>query len=1442
MIFQLLSVILYEQKSNGSLQKRLIEDVQKIYLNNDLVTPLALHQLDTLGFAYQTFRLVFTPSLITNIYGSRVTNQMLTDAKYIQADGTNWWISSGRNIYIQGAETIATAQQRFYLPVAVHDVFDIETKLSYDDYHLIIIETEDAMQNRTSVQTLDYRTVGPTVLRDANDNISEVVLDELAMVIVTSVHGEESDGNHGDEPLANYTIIVPTDIAQVIADPINFLQHATTFFYYDLFAWMNNNQPVCFASVVRETHESELSNGDLTKVFLSVGYSNGLGKSLQTKMQTEPGEALKWQGNALVTVDTSPNLRWVGNGRTILNNKGNPVKQYEPFFSTTFEYENDDALVEIGFSSVFYYDALGRTIRVEHANGTFSRTEFDAWKQLGFDENDTVLESTWYSDRGSPNPVGAEPSDPEQRAAWLAAKHANTPSQQHFDSLGRAVYTIADNGAGGTYATQTILDIENNRREIIDARNNSVMKYDYDMLSHQVHQISMDAGERFSFNDALNKQVYAWDNLKHRFKTTYDDLHRPLQQLLKEDVNNNDPERIIQFSIYGENQLNDKQLNLRTRVYQSYDQSGMSASAEYDFKGNVKYTSKQLAIEYKKLIDWNVANPLSLLHTETFSGAAFFDALSRVTELQLPDASKRHPGYNETKMLAKVDAFIPSRQQNISFVKNINYNAKGERENILYGNNTATKYEYDQKTYHLTRLLTTRNNGADIMQDLNYTFDPVSNITGVKDNAQQAIFFNNASIDPSNKFEYDAVYRLIYAQGREHAGSNNAGDQFDGDKTSFNNQRLTLPGDMNAMQRYEEKYLYDEVGNMLQMIHNAGNGAFSNKWTKLLSYNNTDNKLTQLQVSANTTDYFYDAHGNMQNLQNGSFNMNWNYADQLKQVDLGGGGIAYYVYDGNGQRVRKIIESGNLIKERIYLSNYEVYRETQNGQPNFERETIHVMDDKQRIALIETRTKGQDNGLEFLIRYQYANHLETAALELDEKAAIISYEEYYPFGSTAYQAMRNQTETSKRYRYTGKERDEESGLYYHGARYYACWLARWTAADPVGIKDGVNDFVYVQNNPVRLHDPSGLQGNDKTVQITKSKTTDPQPRFPSKGVPSPHDDGLQRALPPKGQGAEVSADIAIPDVKLAGRTKLGLVIGRTLLGDSTRRRLDFSGDFKVTPQIDALKSLPSFLPFHPAIRGDISGSGSTVSSAVGTTLPDADAAVAGFTGQLRLTGELEGVPLVSGKFSLLENITGGDTATSLSFHAHLDVGIGPVAFPHAVNLNGTGTATADDLNLHGSLFAYGPGVAVGNWDFGRKSGFEVNAHYVGLQFGPIGLGSLDPRDPVPTSPDDPPPILPHDQAAGSLSRYATVDTFSPGTSVGYTYLHANVSKKSYVGVSAGFAWKASVSHNDMSRPSVFVFDLPGVGDALKSALKYNPSSREDTPAGVYVGANLFGTF
>src|SRR5205085_1334477 len=118
------------------------------------------------------------------------------------------------------------------------------------------------------------------------------------------------------------------------------------------------------------------------------------------------------------------------------------------------------------------------------------------------------------------------------------------------------------------------------------------------------------------------------------------------------------------------------------------------------------------------------------------------------------------------------------------------------------------------------------------------------------------------------------------------------------------------------------------------------------------------------------------------------------------------------------------------------------------------------IDDKQRIALVETRTQGNDPAPQQVIRFQFGNHLGSAMLELDDQAQIISYEEYTPYGSTSYQAVRNQTETPKRYRYTGKERDDESGLYYHGARYYAPWLGRWTAADPARTQETNNRYEY----------------------------------------------------------------------------------------------------------------------------------------------------------------------------------------------------------------------------------------------------------------------------------------------------------------------------------------------------------------------------------------------
>jgi RHS repeat-associated protein len=129
--------------------------------------------------------------------------------------------------------------------------------------------------------------------------------------------------------------------------------------------------------------------------------------------------------------------------------------------------------------------------------------------------------------------------------------------------------------------------------------------------------------------------------------------------------------------------------------------------------------------------------------------------------------------------------------------------------------------------------------------------------------------------------------------------------------------------------------------------------------------------------------------------------------------------------------------------------------------------------------MIETRNEVDDGTEKHLVRYQLHNHLGSAALELNDTAQVISYEEYHPYGTTSYQAKSAIIKSAaKRYRYTGMERDEETGLEYHSARYYLPWLGRWLTADPNGIADELNVYQYVSNNPVTKFDSNGLWETD----------------------------------------------------------------------------------------------------------------------------------------------------------------------------------------------------------------------------------------------------------------------------------------------------------------------------------------------------------------------------
>ena len=1185
------------------LQRRLIEQVRTIYRQNEGANttdpvPLELGKIESLALPYENYKLAFTQSLIDRVYAGReVSDAVLREeGRYIKskdlkelggfppedADDT-WWIPSGRQKF---------DPDRFYLPVQTKDPFGQAYTIEYDDYHLLVKKTVDPLNNTVEIKN-NYRVMQPEKIVDPNKNCARVAFDALGMVVGTAVMGKETE-NKGD-PLNNFRADLELDeIRRHIKNPLGLddpntppydphliLQDATTRLVYDLDRYRDLGQPAVVSTLARETHRSE-PDGDRTKIQHGFLYSDGFGREIQTKIQAEPGEAplrdadgeLRRENGELKLGQTDS--RWVGTGRTVYNNKGKPVKQYEPFFSSTHQYETEQDLVEWGVTPILFYDPLERVVATLHPNHTYEKVVFDAWQQATWDVNDTVVQTeptkevdktpaddpdvghffkglekeayleyqqkpdgtetwlTWYQAR-----LEGYHGAIEKDAAEKAANHAGTPTLAHLDVLGRTFLTIADNGKDEQgnpllYETHVRLDIEGNPLVVTDARGNEVMvnavietdnqgdrlkdngKFKlkaraFDLLGHKLYFYSADAGERWTLNNVAGNPIRSWDSRGQQIRTEYDALQRPTCVYLRQ---GNEPEILAEKLVYGESLGEGAvQHNLRGKVYQQYDQAGVVTNLEYDFKGNLRQSSRQLLRNYQQQVNWAASPPLE---SGVFTTSTEYDALNRPLRLTSPDNSVVRPVYNEANLLEQVWVRLRGAEAETVFVKDIDYNAKGQRTLVEYGNGVTTEYTYYPDTFRLHKLFTRRQGERSWLQNLHYTYDPVGNITNIQDKAQPTIFFNGEVVSPSNSYDYDPLYRLIAATGREHQGQvandrpeNRADLKPHYDFNDATRRNLAHPHNGQAMRNYTQEYKYDTVGNILAMVHQA-NGA---GWRREYEYASDSNRLLRTSLPSlgdrpQWGTYGYDAHGNMTDMPHLTLMM-WDFRDRLhvsSRQSVSNGGTpekTYYVYDASGQRVRKVTksyaEAGETPirrKERIYLGGFEIYRQYNNDGTavKLERESLHIMDGQQRIALVETKTQDVESlgtSAPPVIRYQLNNHLGSACLELDRDGAIISYEEYYPYGSTSYQAGRSVAEVSlKRYRYTGKERDEETGLYYHGARYYAAWLGRWISCDPLGAVDGWNLYYYVNDNPITYKDSSGQQ---RATEETARTVVDAQP-------------------------------------------------------------------------------------------------------------------------------------------------------------------------------------------------------------------------------------------------------------------------------------------------------------------------------------------------------------
>jgi RHS repeat-associated protein len=1146
-----LELAYHELPNHEVFEKRNVEQVRMLFFKPDLQEPLELGKLNALGLPFETYKLALTEPLLALIFGNKLTADVrlkldnANQSGYLSGadlsvrfpdDNTNgqYWIRSGIAGYSEIAGFSEDAKDHFFLAEKYSDPFGSISEVNYDPRDLFIQSSSDAFGNTVSIEQFDYRLLAPLLTKDINDNLSEVMFDTLGLPAAVAVKGkgDEADNLNGfTQDLLDLDLDIRVHFfEQSFSDQAarSLLGNASARHIYDFGevrladgSLSYGHRPASAAAIMRETHVAKLKDNQSTRLQLAFEYSDGGGNVLVNKAQAEP----EIQGGS---------IRWIVSGKTILNNKGKPVKQYEPYFSDVHTYTE---AIEVGVTPVIYYDAADRVIRTESPDGTVSRAEFTPWHVHSFDANDTAFnslvknQSDWYQRRT--NPAHAKFSDynspQNQQAAKQTEVHANTPAQVFLDSLGRDVISVEHNKfidsaqqlQDEKYVTFTQLDAEGKPLWIRDARGNLVMQYIspplpnhqplaqvletvsgfvpcYGIAGNLLFQHSMDGGDRWMLSDAAGQPFIAWDQNgineadleQRRYQTHYDVLRRPLQQRL---YINDGPALVIERLEYGEGQIAAKLNNLCGQLIRHYDSSGLMHNVKFDFTGNLLEAKRQFAaFSTQSLIDWP-DNPLADMLDQSYSQNTLYDGLGRMVEHRNWYLADREPAiykpqYNKRGLL--ISESLTVRGQVTQAIKNIEFDAKGQRTRIEYGNDTTTRYRYDEETFRLKQLRTTKTSPGDplpslpsnllnenVLQNLYYTYDPVGNITEIRDDAYEPVFFRNQEVEPKSRYRYDSLYRLIAASGRENinapATAPKAGKLAEMLQKEFGSSEK-------ALRNYTQHYHYDSVGNIKQMEHKAVAGS----WTRHYDYFDDSNRLNKTWQGGdedNAIFYHYDTHGSLLNLDRvpDDYRLQWDANDMIEQINLGGGGEAFYRYGADKERSRKRIVQDNVVEERLYLGGMEHYRRWENNNPDpvAEIETYHLFDGEQRLLMVEdvlsTDNRNLDEGV-LLFRYQYSNHLGSVGLEVDDDGNIIFYEEYHPYGTTAFSASGSGVRaTRKRYRYTGMERDEESGLSYHSARYYLPWLGRWGGVDPAGLAGGENLFMYTTGNPVNLVDEDG---------------------------------------------------------------------------------------------------------------------------------------------------------------------------------------------------------------------------------------------------------------------------------------------------------------------------------------------------------------------------------
>jgi len=787
------------------------------------------------------------------------------------------------------------------------------------------------------------------------------------------------------------------------------------------------------------------------------------------------------------------------------DNKGRVIEKFEPFYDIGWDF-TPASDVQLGQNVMMVYDPRGHVIRTVNPDGSEQRVIYGIpvsltdpplaptdtnkfsptpWEAYTYDPNDLAPVSY------APKLVPGDPLQPLTNRA--PTHHHYTPSNVLLDAMGRTLMAVQRNADSPSLTgiqelrTRSTYDIQGHLLTITDPLGRVAFAHSYDLSKRVLRIESIDAGLRQMVLNAVSNEVYRQDSKGAVVLHAYDVVNRPTERWAKDghDQSMTLRERLHYGDGSDPNQPDteraaERAKNCIGKLVRHFDEAGLVTFDLYDFKGNLVDKARQVvsdsAIAGNWVASWNKPDAEHAIDPMDYRTTTQYDALNRPTQIHYPADVTGHraqlvPSYNRAGALEQVSL------DGQLYVQQIAYNAKGQRALIAYGNGIFTRYAYDRQTFRLARLRTEHFIRTDnsyqptgpLLQDYAYDYDLAGNILGIHDRVPGCGVPN----DPDKldrAFGYDAIYRLTEATGRECNVA--PADPYWLDTPRCQDVTNTRP--------YSQTYTYDVAGNMTKLAHTAANNG---NFTRVFAMASGNNRLNTVTVGPTVYAYGYDDNGNMTE-ETTSRRFVWGHADRLREFQATADSTpsvqAQYLYDSAGMRVKKWVRKNGTAtndESTVYVDGiYEHQRWQKNG--GGQNNALHVIDNQSRMAIIRKGPNHPDD-TGTAVQYHLGDHLGSSSIVIGGDTAqadsFINREEFFPYGETSFGSF-----GKKRYRFTGKERDEESGLSYHGARYYSAGLSRWISVDPIHTKKASviqprfeGGYSYISGRALIGHDPTG---------------------------------------------------------------------------------------------------------------------------------------------------------------------------------------------------------------------------------------------------------------------------------------------------------------------------------------------------------------------------------